>query len=784
MIEVIKAKKEIKDAENPKMEFNCEELEFDRDANCDWCGEEKLVGITHYGTTHYNRLICQECAERIKKYDEVTFGKGCHSIKDSVELRDENLAKVEGPNGEKVEPNKYFLLNYVTPNLKYVESEDNKFNPTKNYGMYRNNGGRTRIATATPRELNLYEFNGLNYVPSRDKFFEDKEYYLDEEGTTVATPRNCNLKEPDVSAKVYAKYTLDFIPNGRTVEKKRITSVDAPNEWETIKKVYEGCVNNAETINQVYNEEGWESTLKYIKSNFEDELNEHSDRIKMRQAETGSQNSINRNLNRQSVQVSNETYKKDIYLKCKDLTGMSPEDFIKSISGKLDKDLTPIEKEIMHDISPARRIWYNNGWFEFTTSRVDSRFLFKKEAEEGEEETDKVAYTYKFRTLEEALKAMDLMHLTRRNAAQNIKGKFGDSECYITYEVRDNKKVITGYYDSLVDAELADETKKLVKIGNGIYFNEETNKYTVKMKTNEGRLAYLGDFDSKANARDAVINFRGLEENLDDFFNSDKNTFLSEHLSECRQAQEEYFSKKNAIAKEAPEKNKKPYDVEPIGKGFRIWFYNPETKKTDKTKTFANEFQAQNAIREAENSEDPIAFFLKIKEDNAKTVAEGDIPQNLSQFEKKGLKSRNLTSTDIINLINSIDISELGKEDLKKILHGEQEKRGGVLDVYKNVKNYAKKVLDLDKEELDFHSLRNLQMKMTRKLERLIMLEIVNKAEEFKEGCEYKEDFVKRCLNYLNSEFNILDPKETILTNRIVSEREYKNLKNQIENLW
>lgn len=783
MIEVIKAKKEIKDAENPKMEFNCEELEFDRDANCDWCGEEKLVGITHYGTTHYNRLICQECAEKIKKYDEVTFGKGCHSIKDSVELADENLAKEEGPNGEKVEPNRYFLLNYVTPNLKYVESEDNRFNPSKKYGMYRNNGGRTRIATATPKELNLYEFNGLDYIVSRDNEFKDKEYYLDEEGVTVATPRNCELKEPDVSAKIYAKYTLDFLPNGRTAEKKRITSVDAPNEWENIKRVYEGCVNNAETINQIYNEEGWESTLRYIKSNFEDELAEHVDRIKMRQAETGSKNSINRNLNRQSVQVSNETYKKDIYLKCKDLTGMSPEDFIKSVSNKLESEFTPVEREVMNDISPARRIWYKNGWFVFTSSRADSRFLFKKEGNEEGEEESKTVYTYKFKTLDEALKAMDLMHLTRRNTAQNIKGKFGDSEYYITYEVRDSQKIITGYYDSLVDAELADETKKLVKIGNGIYFNEETNKYTVKMKTSEGRLAYLGDFDSKANARDAIINFKGLGENIDDFFNAEKNKFLSDHLIECRQAQNEYLAKKKPDTIE-----KKPYGIEQSGQRFRIWFMNPETKKTDHLNgSFVNEFQAQNVIREAENSEDPIHFFMQSKEERKQTVAEeegGKKIQNLNTFERTGLKSRNLTSTDIERLIDTINIANLSKEDLKKILQGEQEKRGGVLDVYKNVRNYAKKVLDLEKEELDYHSLRNLQMKMTRKLERLIMSEIEDKVEEFKENCEDKEEFVKRCVNFLNSEFNILDPNQTILTNRVVSEREYRSLISKIENLW
>lgn len=53
------------------MQFNGEELKLDRTCECDWCGEKKLVGITHYGTTHYNRLICADCAKIIEKYNKI-----------------------------------------------------------------------------------------------------------------------------------------------------------------------------------------------------------------------------------------------------------------------------------------------------------------------------------------------------------------------------------------------------------------------------------------------------------------------------------------------------------------------------------------------------------------------------------------------------------------------------------------------------------------------------------------------------------------------------------------
>ena len=46
-----------------------ETLHFDRRTKCDWCGHTEICAITHYGTTHYNRLICVECAMSINMND-------------------------------------------------------------------------------------------------------------------------------------------------------------------------------------------------------------------------------------------------------------------------------------------------------------------------------------------------------------------------------------------------------------------------------------------------------------------------------------------------------------------------------------------------------------------------------------------------------------------------------------------------------------------------------------------------------------------------------------------
>lgn len=48
-----------------------ETLNFDRRTKCDWCGQEEICAITHYGTSHYNRLVCVECAMSINENDKL-----------------------------------------------------------------------------------------------------------------------------------------------------------------------------------------------------------------------------------------------------------------------------------------------------------------------------------------------------------------------------------------------------------------------------------------------------------------------------------------------------------------------------------------------------------------------------------------------------------------------------------------------------------------------------------------------------------------------------------------
>lgn len=49
-------------------------LYFDRLAKCDWCGKKDYVSITQYGTSHYNRLICSDCANDIIEHHKALDG--------------------------------------------------------------------------------------------------------------------------------------------------------------------------------------------------------------------------------------------------------------------------------------------------------------------------------------------------------------------------------------------------------------------------------------------------------------------------------------------------------------------------------------------------------------------------------------------------------------------------------------------------------------------------------------------------------------------------------------
>lgn len=65
-------------------------LDFDRRTKCDWCGQVEICAVTQYGTSHYNRLVCLECALSINENDKILNGKIYFDLNNST-IRFKNL---------------------------------------------------------------------------------------------------------------------------------------------------------------------------------------------------------------------------------------------------------------------------------------------------------------------------------------------------------------------------------------------------------------------------------------------------------------------------------------------------------------------------------------------------------------------------------------------------------------------------------------------------------------------------------------------------------------------
>lgn len=65
-------------------------LKFDRKFICDYCGDEKMVSITQYGTTCSNRLICKKCAENLNNKEKNINGKESFIIKEEINEKARN----------------------------------------------------------------------------------------------------------------------------------------------------------------------------------------------------------------------------------------------------------------------------------------------------------------------------------------------------------------------------------------------------------------------------------------------------------------------------------------------------------------------------------------------------------------------------------------------------------------------------------------------------------------------------------------------------------------------
>lgn len=85
-------------AQPQPIKFNGKLLKFLEVGECDFCGRKTWVGVTNFGTTHYNRLICKECAEEIIDYNKRTFNTNIgeeFNLKENMENVEDFISKQE-----------------------------------------------------------------------------------------------------------------------------------------------------------------------------------------------------------------------------------------------------------------------------------------------------------------------------------------------------------------------------------------------------------------------------------------------------------------------------------------------------------------------------------------------------------------------------------------------------------------------------------------------------------------------------------------------------------------
>ena len=76
---------DVEEKQPKSMNFNGKILKFSAIEDCDFCGRKKWVGITQFGSTHYNRLICKDCAEEAIDYYKKAFNSDLTKLKEELE---------------------------------------------------------------------------------------------------------------------------------------------------------------------------------------------------------------------------------------------------------------------------------------------------------------------------------------------------------------------------------------------------------------------------------------------------------------------------------------------------------------------------------------------------------------------------------------------------------------------------------------------------------------------------------------------------------------------------
>ena len=557
-------------------------------------------------------------------------------VSDAVKLGDIliDLSKKPDLRGNTIERDRNFTIIYRGDKPDFIETRDINFNPEKIYYVRKENGRRPVIAT--PESLDLFTYNGLNYVPCRKDHFENgKEYFFQsgDNNYVKADARNQKLVEKTAPTKVY--YKVVFIsPSGTQID---IVSLDG-DDFEKAKEILEWCKQNRQEILNEYQDaiELDASPARAIQNFVEERSTVREDRRTQNLA-TRTQNAQVVTTRRRQTRTSTPFGDPNWVASVLDGAGLtrnqidpaSPE--FKEIFDRVDNDGIEFQKKIRKAQTDAYGfyIYYNGSKYYMNPRRTPNTVL-------GEFILNgpNASKWYKADTIETLSKQIkELSHILQDFKDHAIdEGTLQDlltKGASVTDSFKTSKKNLI--------TRITDDKEEEVYGEFGVYFNEQTGKYVVKIKTPSGRLIRLGEFNNARTARMASQAFKNADYDPLKFAESD---FYLDNI--------QYFKNFYQMYVEGKRKNdlvaNKFHIVKSPENEFMV-FYDNEGSPFYVQKKFASESRAQEFINNALKSGDAIQYIRKYNS------SKSDIDEDLLRVGiENTVKNEYMTYSDMKDL--------------------------------------------------------------------------------------------------------------------------------------
>lgn len=686
-----------------------------------------------------------------------------------------DIAREPDPQGHQIERDPDFSIFYRDTGAGYNETHDLQFNPRKKYLFKNNNIGRT--VTATPHALNLYTYNGINYIPCRYKRYDKDEeifkdnvtyYYQNEDGNFIeANPRNQKLLEK-VSGK-YKYYYVYFYTHDDNI-KIPLFHFDSENFEESelfsgAKEAFDWCKQNREDIKEIYEaaKENGESksSIRKILQDFLEGVSDYRQKRKNQNYTT--RVATAKDVTERIRKIRTETpYGNPVYV------ASVLDDYHltqNQIDPASDQYKVPTREEDIQNPSAFENrvlkaqqkaygfaIYHSGGKYKINKRRTPNTFLGQhilNSYEQTKWQEDE--------TLDGLVKKV--------NALSKILQDFKDEQ-YPEEELHEYLRTISpsSIFDSapteLTDSIVKDEKLVPVYESFGVYKDEQSGKYVVNVKTPDGKLIRLGNFDKSMPALRASQEFAKTNYDVNAFIESD---FYKKNIESFKEFYKMYIE---GAKKETSEELS--LKIEKNEEGTYDILYKTETGEFEKIKNFRNESSAKDFVQKAEGSGDVEKFIENFK------GASGTVIKGLNTIGiTKGVhntKSFTYADKKRIGEILSPIFTAVDAETAEEVLRGPREEHG---KLYLKVEDFAKEKLleeGFDEEKVESLSLEDTeQYQLLLSLQEILMRTVIRKLmqeaiqhitdDSIEHGILYsEEDFEEHVVNYIKRNMTFIRP--------------------------